>query len=182
MTADFIDTDQLVGKDCKLKKSKLETCCCEVDCQVTAHYNLHHKFEDVDSVLWPVQLGEVEESAWEALDTYKWDSVGPWDTNINVDDVLGMKQAQLKMERENSTKPVAFNITRHLMIPLLFLQPISRCGKHFHRVSCWLGSQPLAKLVLCFQHLQHDRACRAHDDQGLHQPALQHNTVIHHTG
>jgi hypothetical protein len=100
MTDDFIDKDQLAGmvnvvapKDCKLKKSKLETCCCEVHCQVTAHYNLHHKFEDVDSVLRPVQLGELEESAWEELDTYNWDSDGLWDTNINVVDVLGMKQA-----------------------------------------------------------------------------------------
>ena len=56
-------------------------------CQVTAHYNLHHKVEDGDSFLRPVQLGEAEESAWEELYTYKWD------TNINVDDVLGMKQA-----------------------------------------------------------------------------------------
>ena len=53
-------------------------------CQVTAHYSLHNKFEDVDSVLRPVQLGE--ESAWEELDTYKWDSDG-----LNLDDVLGMK-------------------------------------------------------------------------------------------
>ena len=96
MPDDFIDTDQLAGmvnvvapKDCQLKKSKLETCCCEEQCQLS----FHHKFEEVDSFLRPVQLGAFEDFAWEAVDTYSWDSDGLWDTNINVDDVLGLKQA-----------------------------------------------------------------------------------------
>ena len=58
---------------------------------MTAHFNLHHRFENVNSAIRPVQLGEVEESTWEELDTYKWDSDGLWDTNINLDDVLRMK-------------------------------------------------------------------------------------------
>ena len=97
MPDSFIDADELAGmvnivapKNCKLKKSKLDTCCCEMHCKLSFHQNLHHKFDE-DSVLRPVQVGELDEFAWEEVNTYSLASDGLWD-NINMDEVLD-KQA-----------------------------------------------------------------------------------------
>jgi len=94
MPGNFIDADELAStvnivapRNCKLKKSKLDTCCCEMHCQLSFHHNLHHKF-GADSVLRPVQVGELDEFAWEEVSTYNFASDCLWD-NINIDEVLG---------------------------------------------------------------------------------------------
>ena len=75
----------VVPNNCQLKRSKLDSCCCEVHCQVKEHYNLHHKFYK-DSILQPVQLGELDQFAWEEVNSYSLD------TTINVGVLQGMEQ------------------------------------------------------------------------------------------
>ena len=84
--------NMVAPNNCQLKRSKLDTCCCEVHRQVAAHYNLYYKFHEEDSIFRPVQLGELEESVWEELGNYNWESDGVWDININANVVLGMEQ------------------------------------------------------------------------------------------
>ena len=61
--------------------------CCKMHCQLSFHHNLHHTFDE-DSIIRPVQLGELDEFAWEEVDAYSLASDGLWD-NINMDEVLG---------------------------------------------------------------------------------------------
>ena len=43
-------------------------------------------------VHWTAELGSYVVSAWEELETYRWDTEDLWDNHINIDAVLGMGQ------------------------------------------------------------------------------------------
>jgi hypothetical protein len=97
MPTSFIDDDQLIPRVnladpeyCSLKNSKRGKCCCQLHCEWKTHFNLKYKFEaDVDPFHRTVELVV---SAWEELETYRWDTEDLWDNHINIDAVLGMGQ------------------------------------------------------------------------------------------
>ena len=99
MPTSFIDDDQLIPRVnladpeyCSLKNSKRGKCCCQLHCEWKTHFNLKYIFDEDDLVHMTVELGSYVESAWEELETYRWDTEDLWNNN-DVEAVLGMGPA-----------------------------------------------------------------------------------------
>ena len=60
-------------------------------CQLSFHHNLQHKLDE-ESIIRPVQLGELDEFALEEVNTYSWNNDCLLDTNINMEVVQAMEQ------------------------------------------------------------------------------------------